>query len=74
MSLNYETNECFTVEGKLALPYTYFAGKLGSRFITTIRDQKKIMGVKCPACNRVYIPPRQTCERDMTDLATHGSI
>ena len=68
MSLNYETNECFTVEGKLALPYTYFAGKLGSRFITTIRDQKKIMGVKCPACNRVYIPPRQTCERDMTDL------
>ncbi len=68
MSLNYDKSECFTVEGKLALPYNYFAGRVGSTFITTIRDQKKIMGVKCPACKKVYVPPRQTCERDMTDI------
>jgi 3-keto-5-aminohexanoate cleavage enzyme len=68
MSLDFDKKDCFIVEGKLALPYSYFAGRLGSKFITTIRDQKKLMGVKCPVCNKVYIPPRQTCERDMTDL------
>ena len=56
MSLDYDKKDCFTVEGKLALPYTYFAGRVGSKFITAIRDQKKIMGVKCNACDRVYLP------------------
>lgn len=68
MSLDHDKKDCFTVEGKLALPYTYFAGRVGSKFITTIRDQKKIMGVKCNACDRVYLPPRQTCERCMEDI------
>ena len=68
MSLNYDTKDCHIVEGKLALPYTYFAGRVGSKFITTIRDQKKIMGVKCPACGKVYLPPRQVCEKDFTDI------
>ena len=60
--------DSFVVEGKMALPYTYFAGRVGSKFITTIRDQKKIMGVKCPACNIVYLPPRQVCDKDFTDI------
>lgn len=60
--------DSFIVEGMMALPYTYFAGRVGSKFITTIRDKKKIMGVKCPACNTVYLPPRQVCDRDFTDI------
>jgi 3-keto-5-aminohexanoate cleavage enzyme len=60
--------DSFVVEGKMALPYTYFAGRVGSKFITTIRDQKKIMGVKCPTCNVVYLPPRQVCDKDFTDI------
>ncbi|PKN69546.1 MAG: hypothetical protein CVU54_09420 [Deltaproteobacteria bacterium HGW-Deltaproteobacteria-12] len=60
--------DSYVVEGKMALPYTYFAGKVGSKFITTIRDEKKIMGVKCPACNVVYLPPRQVCDKDFTDI------
>ena len=60
--------DSYIVEGKMALPYTYFAGRVGSKFITTIRDHKKIMGVKCPKCNKVYVPPRQTCEKDLTDI------
>ncbi|PKL37220.1 MAG: hypothetical protein CVV44_16425 [Spirochaetae bacterium HGW-Spirochaetae-1] len=68
MSLNYDKKDCFVVDGKLALPYSYFAGRVGSKFITTIRDQKKIMGVKCPKCNKVYVPPKQVCEKDFTDI------
>ena len=26
------------------------------------------MGVKCPECNKVYVPPRQVCEKDFTDI------
>jgi 3-keto-5-aminohexanoate cleavage enzyme len=60
--------DSYVVEGKMALPYSYFAGRVGSKFITTIRDQKKIMGVKCPTCNMVYLPPRQVCDKDFTDI------
>lgn len=60
--------DCFVVEGKLALPYQYFVGRTGSRFIVTLRDEKKIMGIRCEKCARVFVPPRSTCERCFSDL------
>jgi uncharacterized OB-fold protein len=61
-------SDSYTIEGKLALPYAYFAGRVGSRFITAIRDEHRIMGVRCGACARTFIPPRQTCEICMEDI------
>ncbi len=66
---DFDKSNCFIVEGKLALPYTYFAGATGSRFITTLRDQKKITGVKCSRCSKVYIPPRGNCDICMVDIS-----
>jgi uncharacterized OB-fold protein len=63
-----ETRDCFVVHGKIALPYTYFAGKVGSKFLTTIRDKKQILGIRCEKCNQVYVPPRQICDVCMTDI------
>ena len=71
MKAGFDTTDCFVVEGKLALPYTYFAGRVGSKFITTIRDQKKILGVRCNQCAKVFVPPRQTCAICMEDLQNH---
>ena len=68
MKEGFDTSDCFTVDGKLALPYTYFAGRVGSKFLTTIRDEKKIMGVRCNKCNKVFVPPRQTCDVCMEDI------
>jgi hypothetical protein len=68
MNKDFDTSDCYVVEGKLALPYTYFAGRVGSKFITTIRDKHKIMGIKCNTCDKVFVPPRQTCERCMEDI------
>jgi hypothetical protein len=68
MKEGFDTTDCFVVEGKLALPYSYFAGRVGSKFLTTIRDQKKIMGIKCNGCNKVYVPPRQTCDVCLEDI------
>lgn len=60
--------DCFVIEGKLALPYQYFAGQTGSRFIIALRDEKKILGMRCEACDKVFVPPRSTCERCFADL------
>ena len=59
---------CFIEEGNLSLPVQAFAGRVGSKFIISLRDQNKILGVKCPQCNKVYCPPREYCEKDLTKL------
>jgi 3-hydroxybutyryl-CoA dehydratase len=64
--LSYGSSDSFVVEGKLALPYKYFAGRTGSTFLVALRDQKKILGLRCPLCDKVYVPPRLTCERHVT--------
>ena len=32
--------DSFVIEGKLALPYQYFAGRTGSRFLIALRDEE----------------------------------
>jgi len=68
MQKTVDSADAYVIEGKLALPYTYFAGRVGSTFITTLRDDKQILGVRCDTCNKVFVPPRQTCERCMADI------
>ena len=63
-----KSKNSFVMFGKMALPNQYFAGRVGSKFIISIRDAKKILGVKCPKCDKVYIPPREYCEKDFTKL------
>ncbi|MBF0117833.1 MAG: OB-fold domain-containing protein [Desulfobacterales bacterium] len=63
------SEDSFIVEGKLALPYQYFAGRTGSKFLVTLRDQKKIMGVRCNKCEKVFIPPRSTCEKCFSNIS-----
>lgn len=51
----------FEVSQHLKASGTYWAGKMGSLFYTTLRDQRKILGVYCPKCNKVFWPPRSIC-------------
>ncbi len=60
--------DCFVVEGKMSLPNEYFAGRVGSKFIISLRDAHRILGVKCTTCNKVFVPPREYCERCMEKL------
>lgn len=57
-------DDSFVIEGKLALPYQYFAGRTGSRFLVALRDDRKILGIKG---DKVYVPPRSAQERHITD-------
>lgn len=43
------------------MPFNYHAGFYYSRFLRELRDNKRIYGVKCPKCEKIYVPPRIVC-------------
>ncbi len=45
------------------IPYLHSAGKHATKFFQEIKDNKRIMGSRCPRCKKVLIPPRSFCER-----------
>lgn len=42
-------------------PFRYSVGVLGSRFFTELRVHKRFLGLRCPGCKKVYVPPRPVC-------------
>lgn len=52
----------------LQVPFNYSAGPVASRFLIALRDQKKIMGIRCPKCKLVYLPPRGNCGKCLSAL------
>lgn len=70
----------FFVDGKVAIPYNYSAGRAGSRFLIGLRDEKKIRGLSCPKCKKVYVPPRSTCKdcfgllSEWVDVSDEGTL
>lgn len=68
MSEQAGEQESFIVHQNLVINYRYFAGKVGSRFFSQLRDKKRILGIRCHKCNLVYLPPRSTCGRCFSQL------
>lgn len=54
--------------GHTVYTHRFEAGRTGSKFLRELRDNKKIMGLKCPKCNKVYVPPRSTCKECFSKL------
>ncbi|MDH5200589.1 MAG: Zn-ribbon domain-containing OB-fold protein, partial [Candidatus Bathyarchaeota archaeon] len=52
-----------TIEGRWDIPYRHTAGRAASRFFRELKENKRVMGVRCPSCRRVLVPPRGFCER-----------
>jgi len=57
-----EGKDVWIYHGQIYIPNTYTAGAVGSQFLISLRDKKKIMGTRCPTCNRVYVPARSVCK------------
>lgn len=66
--MNAAQDDCFVIEGKMSLPYQYYAGAIGSRFIVGLRDGRKILAVRSAATGKTYVPPRQVCEKTFERL------
>ena len=63
-----EKVEPLITEFPVFLGYTTYAGPIRSKFLTELRDNKKIMGTRCPTCNQVYVPAKPNCVKCQTTL------
>jgi hypothetical protein len=60
--------EPLTQKGQIRVPYTWSVGETGSRFLTALRDQGRILANRCPHCSKVFVPPRKNCGRCFQDI------
>lgn len=61
MEQKRESTGPLSIKSVADMPYNYHAGFCYSRFLTELRDNKRICGIKCPKCGKVYVPPRIVC-------------
>jgi len=67
-------------EGHMEADYIYTTGIAGERFFATLRDEGRLLAVRCGACKLTYLPPRLFCERcfarleDWTEAPPAGRV
>lgn len=54
--------------GDLPVTSRYTFGLAGEHFFRAIKDNARIMGTRCPQCERIYVPGVLFCERCLTEL------
>lgn len=70
----------FIINDRLDLPTWSSAGRIGTRFLIEIRDNQRLMGLKCAGCGRVYVPPKMICPRcsremdDWVEVGREGTV
>ncbi len=75
-----DDQELMVMEGRIKVPYDWAAGVVGSRYLRSLRDEKRFLGTKCPHCNIVYHIPRRNCPDCMeecsewVELANTGTL
>ena len=60
--------------GDAQQPFNYAVGMHGSKFFDALKE-KRILGIRCPECNKVYVPPRRVCGpcyEEMTEFVEVG--
>jgi uncharacterized OB-fold protein len=53
--------ELLVMEGRIKVPYRWFAGEVGTRYLESLRDEGKFLGTRCSKCEKVYHIPRRNC-------------
>jgi uncharacterized protein len=72
--------EPWVVEQRWDLTYRHAADPAAGTFFRTLRDEGRLLGTRCPQCERVLFPPRSFCDRDFCDtegwveVGTEGEI
>jgi len=53
--------EILDITRMVDVPYNYNAGYYVSKYLKEMEENKRIIGVECPKCGKVYVPPRVVC-------------
>lgn len=61
MTTERDYDKLLTVTFDTPMPYEWSIGKHGSRFFQEIRERQRFIGIRCPSCGKVYVPPRRVC-------------
>jgi uncharacterized protein len=57
-----DRNQLLTIKsGDLAMLYEWSVGKYGSMFFKYLREEGRFLGIRCPKCKKVLVPPRRLC-------------
>jgi uncharacterized OB-fold protein len=70
-----EKEQLVIPSGEARQPFNYAVGLHGSKFFEELRNHKRIVGIKCPRCEKVYVPPRRVCGQcfvEMTEFVEVG--
>ena len=76
MSQKYNISETIV---PLSFEYKYHVGQPLERYLTAL-SEGKILGVMCPKCQRVLVPPRKVCGHcnaetgDWTEVGPEGTL
>ncbi|GAF83588.1 unnamed protein product [marine sediment metagenome] len=54
--------------GDIPITSRYTAGIAGERFFREIKDNARILGTRCEACDLIYVPATMFCERCFAEL------
>jgi hypothetical protein len=66
--------------GEAEQPFEWSAGKYTSRFLVEMRDNKRLVGIRCPKCQKVLVPPRRVCGEcfvpmdEIVELSGRGTV
>lgn len=63
----FENIEPMVYESRINVPYFWWAGDTGTRFLVSLRDDKKIIAPRCDSCGKVFVPPRKVCPDCFTE-------
>lgn len=55
-------------QGEIPISNRYTAGLAGERFFREIKERGRIVGTHCPACDLIYVPAAEFCERCFSQL------
>jgi uncharacterized protein len=61
MAFDMNRVEPMVYRSGINVPYDWWAGETAARFFISLRDEQKILGTRCGACQKVFVPPRKTC-------------
>lgn len=66
--MTQQQEELFSRFREIEYPYTSATGRAVGRVLTAFRDEKKILGLKCPKCGRVVAPAQDYCDICAVDM------
>ena len=60
--MTFNEEDLLVLPGNWNFDYNYFAGETASRFFAELRDNRRIMGRRCPSCHRLFVPAKSFCD------------